>query len=43
MIVFFTIFTGITIYFVNYNCSLIKIMFLALNLILTKKQELGKS
>ena len=42
MIVAFTIFTGITIYFVYYNWSLIKIMFLALNLIHTKKQWFGE-
>ena len=34
MIVVFTIFNGITIYFVYYNWYLIKKMFLALNLIL---------
>ena len=37
-----TIFTGITIYFVYYNWSLIKKMFLALNLALIKKQKFGK-
>ena len=42
MIVVFTIFAGITIYFVYYNCSLIKNMFLALNLVLAKKQKFGK-
>ena len=45
MIVVFTIFTGITIYFVYYNWALIKkiiIMFLALNFVLAKKQRLGK-
>ena len=49
-IVFFTIFTAITIYFVYYNWSLvknivsciIKKMFLALNLVLTKKQKFGE-
>ena len=41
MIVVFIIFTEITIYFVYYNWSL-KIMFLALNLILAKKQKFGK-
>ena len=42
MIVVFTIFTGITIYFVYYNWSLIKKMFLALNLILAKKQRFSE-
>ena len=42
MIVVFTIFTGITTYFVYYNWSLIKIIFLASNLVLTKKQRFGK-
>ena len=39
MIVILTIFTGITTYFVYYNWSL---RFLALNLVLTKKQRFGK-
>ena len=43
MIVIFTIFIGVTIYFVYYNWSLIKNMFLALNLVLTKKQKFGES
>ena len=37
MTVVFTIFTGVTIYFVYYNCFWLKIRFFALNLILTKK------
>ena len=42
MIVVFTTFTGITVYLVYYNRSLLKIIFLVLNLILTKKQRFGK-
>ena len=42
MISVFTIFIGITIYFVYYNWFLIKIMFLALNLKLTEKQKIGR-
>ena len=44
MIVISTIFTGITIYFVYYNkkCLWLK-MFLALYLVLTKKQKFGES
>ena len=42
MIVVFTIFTGIIIYFVYYNWSLIKIMLLALNLVFAQKQRLDK-
>ena len=42
MIVIFTIFIGITIYFIYYNWSLIKNNVFALNLILTKKQRFGK-
>ena len=42
MIVVFTTFIGITIYFLYYNWSLLKIIFLALNLILAKKQKFGE-
>ena len=42
MIVVFTTFTVIATYFVYYNWSLIKKIFLALNLVLTKKQRFGK-
>ena len=43
MIVFFTIFTGITIYFIYYNWSLIKNnVFFALNSILIKKLKFGE-
>ena len=42
MIAVFTIITGITIYFVYCNCSLIKTIFLALNLIFAKKHNFGK-
>ena len=42
MIVVFTIFTGITTYFVYYNCFLLKIMFFTLNLVLIRKQRFGK-
>ena len=42
MIVVFTIFIGITIYYIYYNWFSLKIMFLALNLILANKQKFGK-
>ena len=41
MIVVFTIFIGITIYFIYYNWSLIKNNFSCINLILAKKQRFG--
>ena len=42
MVVFFTIFTGITVYLVYYKWSLVQIMFLTLNLILIKKQKFSE-
>ena len=42
MIVIFTIFMGITAYFVYYNWSLIKNNVPCINLVLTKKQRFGE-